>query len=194
MINLAVTPILKGTVPVDLSSSFNVPAIYKDGSKFSDEASADQGGYAFSAQTLGTEQIGAEVVFKLGPPNVPDAVASKTIPLPAGRFASLRILATAVGDTQARQVFTVNYADGTSSKFAQTLSDWAAAGDGDVQGQTSAVQVPYRVAGDGSTDGNPFSLFAYTFTLDPTKEVRSFATPTNRQVLVFAATLVPAGQ
>ncbi len=191
---LAVTPILKGTVPVDLSSVYNVSAIYKDGAKFAETASADNGGYAFPARALGTEQVGDEVVFKLGPSDAPDAVSGKTVPLPNGKFTSLRLLATAVEGNQRRQVFTVNYADGTSSSFTQTLSDWASAGEDHVPGQSSAVRVPYRVAGDGTTDANAFGLFAYRFTLDSTKEVRSLTLPANRDVLLFATTLVPAGQ
>jgi alpha-mannosidase len=91
-IQLKVTPILKGTVPVDLSSAYNLNAIYKKDSKFEPGASADGGGYSFAAETLGKEQVGAEVVFKLGPANAPDAVSGKTVSLPAGKYSSVRVL------------------------------------------------------------------------------------------------------
>jgi alpha-mannosidase len=186
---LTVLPVLTGTVPVNMSSAYNVMGIYKDGSKFEPSASLDAGGYSFSAKTLGSEQVGNEVVFELGPPNVADAVTSKTIELPSAKFESIKILATAVEGNQEDQIFTVNYADGTSSSFTQTLSDWS--GGGDVQGESLAVQVPYRLAGDGSIDSNPFDLFAYSFTLNPSKQVKSFTLPENRNVAVFAVTLVP---
>jgi alpha-mannosidase len=188
---VSVTPVLKGTVPVNLSSAYNVTGIYKNGSKFETAASLDAGGYAFSEETLGEEQVGDEVVFKLGAPNVADAVTSKTVDLPTDKFASIRILATAVEQVQGRQIFTVNYSDGTSASFTQTLSDWS--GGGHVRGETVAVRVPYRLAGDGSQDSNPFHLFAYSFSLDPTKQVRSVTLPENRNVAVFAITLVPPG-
>ncbi len=191
---LSLMPILKGTLPVDLSSVYNVPAIYNDGAKFTESASADGGGYAFSARALGTEQVGDEVMFKLGPANAPDAVTGKTVTLPVGKFTSLKLLATAVDGNQRRQVFTVTYADGTSSSMTQTLSDWSSAGNSSVTGESSAVNVPYRLAADGSTDANSFSLFAYSLTLDPSKEVRSLTLPANRNVLLFAATLVPVVQ
>jgi alpha-mannosidase len=186
---LTVLPVLTGTVPVNLSSAYNVIGIYKDGSKFEPSASLDAGGYSLSAKTLGFEQVGDEVVFELGQPNVADAVTSKTIDLPYDKFESVKILATAVEGNQEDQIFTINYADGTSSSFTQTLSDWS--GGGDVHGESLAIQVPYRLAGDGSTDSNPFNLFAYSFALDPSKQVKSFTLPENRRVSVFAMTLVP---
>ncbi len=189
---LSVTPVLTGTVPVNLSSAYNVSGIYRNGSKFEPAASLDAGGYALSEETLGTEQVGDEVVFKLGPANVADAVSSKTVDLPADKFASIRILATAVEGNQDNQIFTVNYTDGTSASFTQTLSDWA--GGGDVHGESLAARAPYRLAGDGSTDANPFNLYVYSFSLDSTKQVRSVTLPENRNVAVFAVTLVPPGK
>jgi alpha-mannosidase len=189
---LSVLPVLTGTVPVNLSSVYNVIGIYRDGSKFEPSASLDAGGYSLSEKTLGSEQVGDEVVFKLGAPNVADAVTSKTVDLPAEKFTSMKVLATAVEGNQDNQIFTVNYADGTSSSFTQTLSDWS--GGDDVHGESLAVRLPYRLAGDGSTDSNPFNLFAYSFSLDPAKQVRSVTLPENRNVTVFAVTLVPPGK
>ena len=189
---LSVTPVLTGTVPVDLSSAYNVSGIYKKGSKFEPAASLDAGGFAFSEETLGTEQVGAEVVFRLGPANVADAVSSKTVDLPADKFASVRILATAVEGNQGNQIFTVNYSDGTSASFTQTLSDWS--GDGSAHGESTAAHVPYRLAGDGSIDANPFNLYAYSFSLNPAKQIRSITLPENRNVVVFGITLVPPGK
>jgi alpha-mannosidase len=189
-IQLSVTPVLTGTVAVDLSSSFNITGIYHDGAKFDVSKSLDSDGFALSAQAFGTEPVGDEVVFKLGPADAPDAVTGKTIPLPSGKFSSLKILGVAVDGNQEAQTFTVNYADGTSAPFTQSLSDWA--GGGDLPGESIAVQMPYRLAGNGAKDGNPFNACAYSFTLDSTKTVRSVTLPANRNVLVFAMTLVPA--
>jgi alpha-mannosidase len=188
--SVSVTPVLTNTVPVNLSSAFNVTGIYNDGTKFETSASLDGGGYAFSEEALGTEQVGAEVVFKLGPAGASDMVSSKTVDLPRGKFGSLRILATAVNGTQETQAFTVNYADGTSSSFTQSLSDWA--GSANLPGESPAARMPYRLVADGSTDANPFIASAYTFTLDAHKEVRSVTLPANRNVLVLAMTLVSA--
>ncbi|MGP8251582.1 MAG: alpha-mannosidase [Terracidiphilus sp.] len=188
---LSVTPVLKGTAPVALSSAYNVTGIYTDGSKFERSASMDGGGYSFSEQALGSDPVGADVVFRLGPANAPDAVTSRTVELPRGRFASLKLLALAVVGSQRDQLFAIHYADGTSSSFAQSLSDWSAGET--FPGESIAVRAPYRLAGDGSKDDGPFHVFAYSLPLDSQKEIRSLTLPDNRDVVVLAATLVPAG-
>jgi len=187
---VTVTPVMTGTVPVDLASAYNVTAIYNDGSTFAPAASLDNDGYSFSEQTLGAEQVGDGVVFKLGPSNAPDAVTGKTVTLPAGKFASLKVLAVGVNGNQEMQTFTVTYADGTSSSFTQSLSDWASPRN--FSGESVAVEMPYRLAADGSKDSRTFYGYTYSFGLDSSKEVRSVSVPSNRDVLVFALTLVPA--
>jgi alpha-mannosidase len=186
---VSVTPVATGTVPVDLSSSFNVTGIYNDGSTFSAEASLDGDGFSLSEQLLGGDQVGDGVVFKLGPPNAPDMVTGKTVALPSAKFASLKILALAVNGAQELQTFTITYADGTSSSFTQSLSDWAARGK--FTGESAAVSMPYRLTTDGSKDSRTFYAFAYSFTLDSNKVVRSLSLPSNRDVLVLAVTAVP---
>ncbi|HEY1759460.1 MAG TPA: hypothetical protein VGG72_29070 [Bryobacteraceae bacterium] len=84
----------------------------------------------------------------------------------------------------------MTYADGTSATFTQSLSDWS--GGGHLHGESVAARMPYRVIADGSRDGNPFNLFAYSFPLDGHKGVSSVSLPGNRNVVVLAATLVPA--
>ena len=187
---VTVTPVLAGTVAVDLSSAFNVTGIYSDGSKFPPSAGLDRDGSAFSELQLGKEQVGDGVVFRLGPANAPDAVTSKAVTLPAGTFAGIKILAVAVDGNQALQTFTVNYADGTSSSFTQSLSDWSAPGD--LRGEFVASDMPYRLSADGSKDANTFYAHAYSFALDSNKVASSVNLPANENVLVLAVTLVPA--
>ena len=189
---VAVTPVLTGTVPVDLSSAYNITGIYNDGSTFTPDASLDGDGYSFSAQQLGSEQIGDGVVFKIGPPNAPDLVTGKTIALPSGKFSSLRILALGVNGTQELQTITVTYADGTSSSFSQSLSDWAVPRH--FPGEIEAAIMPYRLTADGSKDSRTFYADAYSFNLDSNKIVRSLSLPSNRDVLVLGVTLVQVGR
>jgi hypothetical protein len=189
-VDLTVTPVLSGTVAVDLSSAYNVTGIYRDGSKFAPTAGLDNGGYAFSEQALGREQVGYGVVFRLGPANAPDAVTGKTVTLPAGKFDSLKILAVAVEGNQESQTFTVNYADGTSSSFTRSLSDWSERGS--LKGESVAAEMPYRLAADGSSEGNAFYAHAYSLALDSSKVMKSVSLPSNPNVLVLAATLVPS--
>ena len=189
---VTVTRVLKDTIPVNLSSAFNVSGIVADGTKFVADHSFDRGGYSLSAETLGKEQVGDGVVFHLGPQNAPDAVTGTTVDLPAGRYSSVNLLAAAVEGNQRAQEFQVNYADGTSTTFSQSLHDWAMSGN--FTGESTAAELPYRVTAEGSEDGGLFFARAYSFKLDPGKEVRSISLPENRNVVVLAITLVPVGQ
>ena len=189
---LTVTAIKTGTVPVDLSAAFNKTAIYTDGSKFAGSASADGEGWAYSKEALGsTEPVWDDVLFNLGPANAPDAVSSKTIPLPEGKFANLKLLATGVEGDQESQAFTITYADGSSSSITQSLSDWYQSSG--YKGESEAVAAPYRLVANGARDNRAFYIYGYSFDLDPSKAVRSITLPENDHALVFALTLVPSG-
>jgi alpha-mannosidase len=186
---VAITPVLTGTVPVDLAPAYNVTGIYSEGSKFEPTKSLDGDGFAFSAQQIGTEQVGDSAVFKLGPANAPDMVSGKTITLPGGKFSSLKLLALAVNGEQEMQTYTVTYADGSSSSFTQNMSDWAAPRS--FEGEHVATVLPARLVADGSKDSRSFYVFSYSFNLDRGKTVQSISLPSNRDVLVLGVTLVP---
>jgi alpha-mannosidase len=186
---LTVNAVRTGTVAVDLSSTYNATAIHTDGAEFSPAASADGEGFAYSKEALGSSQLWDGVLFNLGPADAPDAVTSKTVALPAGKFSSLDLIATGVEGGQDAQVFTIVYADGTTTSITQSLSDWYESSG--FQGESEAVVVPYRLVGDGAKDNRDFRLYGYSFQLDGTKVVRSITLPENEHVLVFAMTLVP---
>ena len=187
--DLTVVPMKRGAVPVDLSSAYNVHAIYSDGSKFANSSSMDRGGFAYSGNLLGPQQTWNGVQFKLGAPNVLDAASGKEITLPIAKFRSLSLLATAVDGSQGDQVFTVNYADGTRQTVEQSLSDWYAPSN--FPGEFKAVIMPYRLSGTGQKDERTFYLYAYSFDLDPNRDVRSVSLPDNDAALVFALSLEP---
>jgi alpha-mannosidase len=188
-IDLTVVPIKIGTLPVDLSSAYNMHAIYSDGSTFPNSSSMDGGGFAYSANLLGTKQSWDGADFRLAPANVLNAVSGKNVPLPSGKFKSLNILAAGVKGSQADQVFIVNYADGTHQEITQSLSDWYSPSN--FPGEFKAVGMPYRLSGNGQKDERTFYLYAYSFDLDDNKEVRSVELPDNDAALVFALSLEP---
>ena len=129
---------------------------------------------------MGATQEWDGVLFRLGPANAPDVVTGETVTLPIGKFSALKILATGVEGSQKSQTFTVAYTDGTSSTFTQSLSDWYSPGS--FGGESMALTVPYRLAGDGETDDGTFHIFGYSFDLDGSRVVRSVALPRNRKV------------
>jgi alpha-mannosidase len=178
-----------GAVAVDLASAYNATGIYEDGSTFDEMSSLDGGGFALPERTLGRSQEWEGVLFRLGPANAPDVVTGKTVVLPTGKFAALKMLATGVEGSQKSQTFTVVYADGTASTFTQSLSDWYSPGG--FSGESAAVSVPYRLSGDGETDDGMFHIFGYSFDLDGSKTVQSISLPNNRNVVVLAMTLIP---
>ena len=177
------------SLPVDLSSAYNAHGIYSDGSTFPASASLDGGGFAYSFQLLGTTQSWNGVSFRLGPPSALDAVTSKTITLPSGKFLSLNMLGTAVDGNQQEQPFTVTYGDGSQSTFSQSLSDWYAPSD--FSGEFTAVTMPYRLIGNGQKDNRNFYLYGYSLDLDANKDLRSLELPDNESALVFAISLEP---
>jgi len=188
-VDLTVVARKHGAHPVDLSSTYNVHAIYSDGSQFQNPSSMDGAGFAYSGNLLGSGQAWNGVEFKLGAPNALDAATGREITLPAGKFRSLNLLATAVDGSQVDQLFTINYADRTRQKVRQSLSDWYAPSN--FPGEFKAVTMPYRLVGNGQKDERTFYLYAYSFDLDADKEVRSITLPDNDAALVFALSLEP---
>jgi DNA-binding winged helix-turn-helix (wHTH) protein len=178
-------------VLVDLSGAYNATGIYTEGTRF--DSGLDSIGTAFPAEPLGPATSWDGVDFRLGPPNAPDAVTSRTVSLPSGRFDFLKMLAVAVEGDQESQPFVVTYSDGSSSSFSQSISDWYTPEK--YPGEFEAASTPYRVESSGERDNRTFHLYGYSFPLESKKFVRSIILPPNRNVLVFALALVrrPAG-
>jgi serine/threonine protein kinase len=171
---------------IDLSAAYNVRGIYTEGTSF--DAGLDRVGAAFSAETLGPTMVWDTVKFTLGPANAPNVVTSRTIPLAAGRFDRLKMLAVAVEGDQESQVFTVTYSDGTFSSFYQSLSDWYTPEN--FSGESQVAVTPYRLSGGGGRDNRTFYLYGYSFSLNNQKTVQSFTLPSNENVLVFGVALI----
>lgn len=175
---------------VDLSRDFNATGFYTAGRSFYSDASLDGIGNAYPEEVLTSAKIWNGVSFSLGRANVPDAVTSKTIALPAGKFDSLKMLAAAVEGDQESQIFTVTYSDGKTADFSQSLSDWYTPEN--FPGEFDVAATPYRLGARGWKDERTFHVYGYSFPLNAKKTVKSFSLPANRNVLVFALTLVRA--
>jgi uncharacterized protein (TIGR03437 family) len=171
--------------PVDLSAWYNYVGISSDGS--------DAPNSAYSAKLLGGTQIVDGVPYFFGAPDAWNDLSTVgvTIPLPSGKFGTLRLLGTGENGAQQSQKFTVKYTDGTSDAFTQSFSDWFTPQN--FPGETRALTFPYRNTGAGSRDNRPFNLYQYTFTLKASKNVASVVVPGASGVHVLAMTLVPPG-
>ncbi len=176
-------------VPVGLAAAFNTPGISTDGKSFSATGGLDSGGTGYSAKLLGETQTWQGVPFGIGAPGVPDAVSSRgqVVPLPAGKYAGLWLLGSAINGTQKAQVMTVTYDDGTTASLVQSFSDWFQPGR--FPGESRAVKMPYRNLASGAQDPRPFYAYSYGFALDPAKTVKSLTLPNNDSVKILAVTL-----
>ena len=174
--------------PVNLSSAYNLPALYTDGETFT-TGGLDGGGAAYSANLVSRARVLNNIQFLFGPANANDAVygAGQTIGLPEGRFNTLQLLGTGIDGNQAAQAIIVTYTDGTTSTFSQSFSDWFSPNPN--VDEAEAVAMPYRNTYTGVKDDRPFNLYGYTLLLDPAKTVKSFTLPNNRAMILLAATL-----
>jgi hypothetical protein len=188
-LSLTIVALAAGTALIDLSPVYNVTASAIDNLPFS-SGGLDALGRSYSGVLLGSSASAAGTVFALGPMAVPDAVSGQTVSLPAGQFASLKLLATGVNGNQQGQTFKVTYTDGTSSSFTQSLSDWYTPQN--YSGETKAITTTYRDNSTGTTDGRVFYVYAYSFSLNTSKNVKSITLPQNRNVVVLAMTLAGA--
>jgi hypothetical protein len=170
-----------------LAGSFNQVGIVRDGSKFT--GGLDGGGAALSANLLGNSLTWGGATFLLGAVggNNVVAAAGQTINLPAGTFATLRFLATAVNGNQANQTFVVTYTDGTTDTFRQGISDWFTPQN--YGGEADALDMAYRDLANGGKDNRTFHVYGYSLSLRAGKTVKSIRLPNNGKVKLFAISL-----
>jgi hypothetical protein len=174
---------------VDLSASFNRLGIVNDGTTFSGSGGLDGIGNAYSANLLGSSLAAGGHTYNFGTPGTNNTVAAtgQTVTLPAGSFSTLAFLGAAVNGNQTNQTFVVNYSDGTSDTFSQSLSDWHTPQG--YAGESIASQMAYRDVSNGTTHNGPYYLYLYSFSLDPTKTVSSITLPNDGNVVILAMDL-----
>lgn len=189
----AVAPVaaVPGATPVSLGNIFNVVGIVPDNTQFSDSLDGD--GFDCSSNILQNSFSWKGVPFELGTANKGANVVScngQSIPLPAGKFSKLEMLAIAVNGAQASQVFTVTYSDSSLNQTnTQSVSDWYQPDSN--SGEAQAINMDYRDQSDGTRNDEPFYIYGYTFNLNPAGTATTLVLPSNNNVKVFAVTLVP---
>jgi alpha-mannosidase len=186
-ISLTVTAASSASAVVNMASSYNVMGVVTDGATFLSGSGLDGGGRAYSGNLLGTVGTANGASFNFAAPNAPGAVSSATIPLPAGQYSTLKLLATGVNGSQTSQKFTVTYTDGSTSTFVQSLSDWCTPQG--YAGELNAILMTYRDNNNGTRDTRPMTLYGYTFNLASGKTVKSVTLPNNRNVVVLSMNL-----
>jgi hypothetical protein len=173
------------TTLVNLTSVYNVGAIVSDGFIFA--SGVDGKGAAYSSNLLGPAQTLTGTTLYFGPANAPDALTSKTVPLPAGTYSTLKFAAAAMNGNLPSQTFTVTYSDGTATAFTQSISDWFTPQN--YAGETKVATTAYRDNSNGTPDNRTFLLYGYSFALNSAKKVSSIALPNNQNLVVLAISL-----
>ena len=132
--------------------------------------------------------------FDFGPvnnPGSPNALSAEgqTINLRQSKYANLSFLGSAANGSQQNQVFTVNYTDGTSQSFVQSLSDWWAPAT-TFPGESIAISMPYDLDATGArrprAQNQNIDVYEYQFALDRTKTAASITLPMNSNVKILA--------
>ena len=182
-INLAFDNIGAAATEVSLASVANIDGIVSNGSAVAN-GGLDGYGNAYSANLLGTSLTWNGNTYAFGSAGTVDAADSVTIPLPLGNYSTLTFLGTGVDGNQASQTFTVNYSDGSSTSFVQSLSDWFTPQN--YPGESKALTMAYRVESNGALDNRTFYLYGYSFTLNSELMPVSLTLPDNYNVIVLA--------
>jgi Chitobiase/beta-hexosaminidase C-terminal domain/Legume lectin domain len=152
----------------------------------------DRHGNAYSAALLGTSISWAGATFALGTAGVSDAVSNTTIPLPAGNYTTLDLLGTAVNANQVSQTFSVNYSDGTSASFTQSMSDWTAPQN--YAGESVVSTMASGISSTGALQKGPYYVYGYSFAIDSAKTAISITLPKNRNVVILAVDVSTAAE
>jgi subtilase family serine protease len=186
ILNLTIVAPGAETASVNLSPYYNVSGSAVDYLPFTG-GGLDAGGRSYSGELLGASQNVGGTLFNLGPMAASDAVSGQTVALPAGKYTTLKLLATGVNGSQPGQTFIVKYTDGTTASFTQSLSDWCLSQN--YPGESQAVPMNYRDNSTGTIDTRVLYLYGYSLSLNVAKTVSSITLPQNRNVVVLAITL-----
>jgi polygalacturonase len=176
-------------VDVSLAAEANVYAIASPGSPVTD-GGMDTYGYAYAANLLGSAVMWGGISFAFGAAGALDAVHGGTIAVPQGHYAKLELLGAAVQGNHVNQTFIVNYTDGSSDTFRQSMSDWDSPQG--YAGESKVLTLPYKVRPQGTTLNQVNYLYGYSFALNSAKVIASIALPNNRDIVILAVVLIPA--
>lgn len=188
---LSIVPL--AATSVNLSSAYSVYAAFTNGTQVSN-GGFDGTGHSYSANSLGTSITWNAINFPLGPANAPDAAAVTTIALPAGNFNTISLLGASSSGNTAGTLF-VTYADGTTSSFNQTFSQWTQATPFTNQpGESIALATGVFNVGTSTDAPSAFAadVYGYSFPLNAGKTVASVTLPANSAIKVFSINLLGA--
>ncbi len=178
-----------GGTSINLSAVDNVHGIASNGTA-PINGGWDNEGYAYSAALLGASITYGGSTYTFGAAGAADAVSNTTIPLPAGNYTTLSLLGSAANGNQTNQSFVVTYADGTTTKITQSLSNWWGPPQ-NYAGESQVLNMTYLVKPTGATLSRAVYVYGYSFAINSAKTVKSLTLPANRNVIILALDMVP---
>jgi hypothetical protein len=188
-----------GDQPASLTSSYSTTGIYANGSAFSATGGLDGAGHAYSSylfpQSMPTfpelNFVNTPEYSVAAPGSVDSVTASgQTIALPANEYGTLNLLATGVNNNQTSQTFQITYSDSSTTSFTQSMSSWFSPQK--YSGEVTSIEMSYGNLYNGTEDTSDiYSVYTYSFGLDPSKTLSSITLPNNNNVQVLAITPVP---
>ena len=167
---------------------YNQVGITSDGTHIS--GGIDGSGNTLSANLLASSVTTGGVTFNIGAAGANNVVVAtgQTIGLPNGNYSSVQFLAVGVNGNQPSQTFTVNYSDGSSHTFTQSISDWASPQG--YSGESVAAAMGYRNTAGGGHDNRSINVYSYSLPVDDTKTIVSITLPSDYNVKLLAITAV----
>jgi hypothetical protein len=141
--------------------------------------------YSWEALGFGQPVPFGNVAFTFGLPNQPHTIIAnaQTIAVQQGNYRTLNLAATAVNEFEQGVAITLNYTDGTTETWTQSISDWA--NPQRYNGETTLVTSPYRNQGDGTRDSRPVYLYGYSRAIPQGKTLKSITLPLNQNVRIL---------
>jgi uncharacterized membrane protein len=151
-------------------------------------------GNALAADVLGTSLDWSGVQFPFGTAGTKSATTNATIPLPAGHYAVLKLLGLGVRGNHPKAPFTVTYTDGSTQVVRQDMSDWATPQS--YAGEVIALTMPHRITPTGTFSRGPYTVYGYSFAVEPGKVLQSLELPPTKDVVILsvAATGSPGSE
>jgi hypothetical protein len=179
------TGVIDSATNLDLSRSQNVSAFGAPSAPTSN-GGLDGLGNAYSRDFFANVLDYGGQQFAIGDYVSANAVSNVTLPVPAGPYFAVSLLATAVRGNQPNQGFVFTYTDGTSEVLYRSLSDWHLPQK--YAGESIALSMPYRLTANGSQQAGSYNLYTYTLPINHMKTLASIKLP-SRSVVVLAANL-----
>jgi hypothetical protein len=141
--------------------------------------------YSWEALGSGAGVSNGKATFTFGLPNQPQAIvaAGQEIAVKQGAFGSINLAGAAVYyGAQPNVAFTLNYTDGTTATWTQSVSDWT--NPQNFPGEQS-IALPYYNRNDATKGQGQVNLYGYSQQLEKGKTLASITLPNNPNVRIL---------